>query len=241
MTSEKCWMCGELATTREHQIKKTDLKLMSQGVSFKKGDRLIKTLNNGKKSFIQGLDSKEVKYKKNLCGYCNNTRSEPWDKAYEALMNFAYKNHITIARDRKINLKLVYGANVKKAKMDLFKYFAKAFGCAINEINDEVPSVIFDVINEKSFDGKIFFINISACEELLEKNPMLDGFAGCSNLESLNEKESGKPVSYRWAQNLGWLVISYFYNLKNIDGGIPWSGKSKSIEFSNFSILKINT
>jgi hypothetical protein len=70
---------------------------------------------------------------------------------------------------------------------------------------------------------------------------MLSGFAGCSDLESLSEKESGKPVSYRWAQNLGWLVISYSYNLKNIDGGIPWGGKSKSIEFSNFSILKIYT
>jgi hypothetical protein len=64
MVNNKCWICGEPATTSEHKIKSSDLKLMSQGISFKKGDRLIKTLNNGKQSVIQGLDSKEVKYKK---------------------------------------------------------------------------------------------------------------------------------------------------------------------------------
>jgi hypothetical protein len=64
MTSEKCWICGEAATTAEHKNKRSDLKLMSQGIGFKKGGRLIKILNNGKKSIIQGLDSKEVKYKK---------------------------------------------------------------------------------------------------------------------------------------------------------------------------------
>jgi hypothetical protein len=57
------------------------------------------------------------------------------------LINFVHKNHLTISRERKINLKLVYGANVKKRQTNLFKYFAKAFGCAINEINDEVPSI----------------------------------------------------------------------------------------------------
>ncbi len=95
------------------------------------------------------------------------------------------------------------------------------------------------MINGKSFDGRKFFINISVCEELLKKNPMLNGFAACSDLESLDDKISGKSIGYRWAQNLGWLVISYSYNLKNIDGGIPWSGKSKVINFSNFSILEI--
>lgn len=239
MVNNKCWICDKPATTAEHKIKRSDLKLMSQGISFKKGDRLIKTLNNGKKSVIQGLNSKEVRYEKNLCGYCNNTRSEPWDKAYEMLINFVYKNHSTISRDRKINLKLVYGTNVKKGQVDLFKYFAKAFGCAINEINDKVPSIIFDVINGRSFDGKEFFINISVCEELLKQNPMLNGFVGCSDLETVYDKKSGKSIAYRWDQNLGWFVISYSYNLKNIDGGIPWSGKSKSIEFSNFSILTI--
>lgn len=74
------------------------------------------------------------------------------------------------------------------------------------------------MIYERSFDGKKFFINISLCEELLKQNPMLNGFAGCSDLESVDDKKSGKPVAYRWAQNLGWFVISYSYNLKNIDG-----------------------
>ena len=240
MTNSNCWICSKPATTAEHKTKRSDLKLMSQGVSFKKGDRLIKTLNNGKESLIQGLDSQALKYKKNLCENCNSAKSQPWDKAYEMLISFVHQNYLAIARDRKINLKLVYGANVRNAQMNLFKYFAKAFGCAINEINDKVPSVIFDVINGKSFDGRSFFITISVCEELLKKNPMLSVFTGCSDLETLDEKKSGKSVGYyRWAQNLGWLVIAYSYNLENIDGGIPWSGKSKSIEFSNFSILKI--
>lgn len=140
--TNNCWICDKLATTSEHKTKRTDLKLMSQGISFKKGDRLIKKLNNGKELLIQGLDSKELKYKKNLCENCNSAKSKPWDKSYEKFIDFACKNHKTIARDRKISLKLVYGDNAKDAQMDLFKYLAKAFGCAINEINKEVPSVI---------------------------------------------------------------------------------------------------
>jgi hypothetical protein len=230
MENSLCWICGNRATTSEHNPKRSDLKLIFSTATFQKGDRLIKTTNAGKKTLVQGLNSKELKYQKNLCEWCNNSKTAPHDKAREILANFLVKNSRLVLKEKQVNLKMVYGRDVKRFQSDLFKYFAKAFGCAINATGKPVPNILVDVINGKSY-GKDFFVTFSVDEELLKKRVRLGSSVGCSNLEYWEEKKTKERV-WIWSQNLGWFVITYFYKAKIVNGMNPWYGKNKVIQFS---------
>lgn len=232
MNNNLCWICQQPATTSEHNPKRSDLKLMFRDATFEKGNRLVKTTAAGEKILVQGLNSKEVKYEKNLCDGCNNSGTQPYDKAYETLIDFIVKNHVAISKQKIVNLKIVYGKEVRRCQSDLFKYFAKTVGCTINATGNKVPSSLLDVIQGKSY-GKNFFVTISINEELLKIKAELKGLAGCSDLHLLKEKRTGEEV-WIWSQNLGWLVLTYWFNAKIMDDAIPWYGKSKVIKFSQF-------
>jgi len=234
--SRKCWMCGNLATTAEHKIKCSDLKLAFPNISLAVGDRMIKTNSVGDESLVQGWQSKEVKYKKNLCKQCNGSISKAWDNAYLDFVLFLSKNPKLVYKNRAVDLKVIYGKNVKESQVHLFRYFAKAFGCAIYETGCEVPIFILDIIYGKSY-GKSFFVTVSSIEEIYDYNPTIEGLLGCSDLMSIDDGNT--PVAWRWLQNLAWFVIDFRFNLVAPERAIPWTGKSKKILFS--PSIKINT
>jgi hypothetical protein len=128
-----------------------------------------------------------------------------------------------------VDLRLVYGKETKKRQVSLFQYFAKAFGCAIYDVDCEVPPVILDVVSGRSY-GKSFFITVAAIEEIYNHNPAIAGLLGCSDLESWND--GNVPVAWLWSQNLAWFVITFRCNLVMPSGSIPWNGKSKKIMLS---------
>jgi hypothetical protein len=178
-----CLICQtQIATTAEHINKRSDLKVAFSEVSFsaKNKDRLRKTTNDGKKIIVQGLKSEELKYEKNLCHPCQTTRSQPWDKAYEKLISFINDHYYEIHKQKFINLKLVYGNEVKSCQESLFRYFAKAFICCIDaarskekeegdlDSNVQIPNTILDIVQQRNY-GKEFFITVSINEELFER------------------------------------------------------------------------
>jgi 5-methylcytosine-specific restriction endonuclease McrA len=76
-----CWICGELADSAEHKIKKSDIVKINGTGSSKKGEVL---LQQGDSLLpLQGSNSKLVKYDKILCSSCNNGFTQPFDKAHE--------------------------------------------------------------------------------------------------------------------------------------------------------------
>ena len=227
--SRKCWMCDNAATSAEHKIKCSVLKSAFPNTSLKIGDRLIKTNSAGERCVVQGWQSKEVKYKKNLCENCNGSVSQAWDRAYDDLVSFISKNPELVYKKKIVDLRLVYGGEVKKRQMSLFQYFAKAFGCSIYDANCEVPPVILDVVSGRVY-GKSFFITVAAIEEIYNRNPAIEGLLGCSDLKSWND--GNIPVAWLWSQNLAWFVITYRCNLVTPSNSIPWVGKSKKITLS---------
>jgi hypothetical protein len=226
-----CWMCGDLADTTEHKIKCSQLKLTFPNISLKVGDRLIKTNSDGNEDdIVQGWNSNKVKYdKKNLCEKCNSDTSQPWDKAYDDFASFIRENPKLVYKNRVVNLKLVYGKEVKSCQADLFRYFAKAFGCSIYEKYHEVPTAILDVISGKNY-RRNFFITISVIEEIYDYNSAIKDLIGCSDLISIDH--GNIPIAWRWSQNLAWFVIDFRFNLVVPKGFKPWTGKSKKILFS---------
>lgn len=215
-----CWICGDIATTGEHLHKKTDVTAMF-GDQFSK--RVIRTDFDGNdRKFVQGPNSKELKFQNNLCAKCNNARTRPYDLAYEAFADYIRKNFGMLMHDLEINMNLIFGkCDAKSKQQHLFRYFAKAFGCQLHDAGRSVPQALKDVLQGGNY-GNIYRVCVCLNAE------KMDGLS-IFPLEG-DQSECGEPVDFYWAQDNGWFSVVHAYN-RSIPSmcGSEWYGKSKRI------------
>lgn len=156
----RCWWCGSTDLTGEHKYKKTELELLYEKVYGK--NNLVnhikyKTESNGKN--IQSSASDRVKFEKNICKLCNNTRSQKFDVAYEKFIDYYYQNRIQITESHVIDLEDVFGSSWEEGYLNVKRYIGKHVGCKLAE-NGLLPSkdLIGFLNNEnKNHDLKILF------------------------------------------------------------------------------------
>ena len=110
MGADVCWICGRPSETGEHRIKKSDL-VERFGKGPYRGDGALVHVKEGRVRDVQGPDSKLVKYEKNLCSYCNNTLTQPFDKAYEEFIPWVMQNEAEVLKRRVIDFESMYGSN----------------------------------------------------------------------------------------------------------------------------------
>jgi len=78
-----CWICGDPATTREHGTKRSDLRDAFSTVT--QGNPLFLHNAQRRNRRVGSLDAKVLKLPGKLWPYCNNTRTQPHDLAWEKL------------------------------------------------------------------------------------------------------------------------------------------------------------
>lgn len=218
----KCWICGLVATTKEHKIKKSTLKKIYQK-EFQNGEMLH--FKNGKYSKIQGVDSNKIKYQKSLCAKCNNEFTHPFDNSYDLFLNYIIENYQHITKIRIINFFDIYGDTFPLMQLNLFKYFMKIFGCDLIEYGFKVPKDLIDLLCKEHFKTKIK-ITFSINEDILtteEPTKVLQGIGSLmtsiANLKSKNEIDT----NYKFSINLSYLRVNFFYNrFTDIGVGSDW-------------------
>lgn len=144
----KCWICGEEATTGEHVIKASDLRGLFDVVSQKNPIYLHR---DGKRnSRINTIRSNKLKSNARLCAYCNNSRTQKHDRAWETLSCY-----LRSQRHKKAGLYLrmnkPFPTNVNKNMLNVHLYFAKLFGCLIQDgsIPIDIEPFRRAILNEK--------------------------------------------------------------------------------------------
>ena len=142
-----CWICGELANTGEHKIKKSLLNDI-----FKKNFDIksLQHFKNGKFTTLQGANSKKIQYLNSLCTICNNHKTQVFDFAFDKFFKYIKNNHKTIFKTKMIDFSVIYGNNYNLESINLFKYFVKIFGCDLRDNNLKVPIDSVDFLNNKS-------------------------------------------------------------------------------------------
>lgn len=135
--SGTCWWCGRPADSREHKYKKTDLKRMAQGDDLLWGgdSSELRTVRSHRKS-------KEVLFGLVLCKRCNDTRSQPFDRAYEIYAAYVSQNLNRLWRAGGIRFDRVYGEDWSNQTKNLARYFAKHFGCLIADSGFPPPDTL---------------------------------------------------------------------------------------------------
>ncbi|MDD4962804.1 MAG: hypothetical protein PHI11_02670 [Gallionella sp.] len=223
---KRCWICGEIATSGEHLLKRTDVVAVF-GESFSK--RVVKAdLEGNHKKYIQSPNSKYLKYPVNLCANCNNARTQPYDRAYKQFADYIRENFDELKHGAEINTNLVFGKQyAKKMQRNLFCYFAKSFGCQLDDVGLPVPKILKSILNGENY-GNLYRVGVCIRPQKLD---------GLSNfpLEG-DQDEYGKPVDFYWAQDNGSFTVIHAYNRQiPAEYGDEWLGKSKRIVMGKWS------
>lgn len=142
-TEMRCWICGDIPNTKEHLIKKSDLRSIF-GERSSKNPLFIHSLNDQSVK-INGLSSDILKSGAMICSNCNNSRSQPFDRAWECLSNHLRSLSPSISSGMTIKLDEIFKSNTKQSLTYVHLYFVKLFGCIIKEHNIPID------INEFSY------------------------------------------------------------------------------------------
>ena len=209
-----CWICNKNeANSREHIIKRSDIKRVYGRGSYR-GDRAPVHVKNGVLSYIQGSDSRILKYDKSLCSECNVKFTQPFDLAYEKFCKYVFENEQLILHKRYIDFFDVYGNDFEAGQRDLYKYFAKSFGCRLVDAGATVPDDVRELLKKDTFQTRLR-INFSVNEDvLILPKEDRDGFLGKGDMLAwLDRKDNTKVNGYEWNEHISWLTISYWYNI----------------------------
>ena len=231
-----CWICNNSAGSREHIIKQSDIRRLFSRGPYKKGERLKKIEQNAKNKIIQSEDSSHIKYQKSLCMYCNSTRSQPWDQAYDKFMEYILSHEEELKEYRAIDLKKTATIERGTYSKNLYSYFIKAFGCQLIEKGQEVPQELSDFLIENSNKTNL---NITfASYEGMDQNaasPIIQ----VHSLEGDVDNITMTPLNYTWAVSIEWITIIFWYNeLPSKALGTPFTGTTDIIKIGSYKDIE---
>jgi len=227
MSQQRCWICGKESKTGEHRVKKSDLIHRYGKEPYTGGDELVHVKEDAMRP-LQGSNSKLVKYKKNLCVECNNTFTQPFDRAYEELITWAMDHEDDVLRRRVIDFQMVYGGNWESKQRDLFKYFAKCFGCRLDESGRDVPCDVVDLLGEESFQTALYVTYFVNEDQLLL--PASAQAIGTAGLYAHQDRQSGEDIGHQCGHHYRWPCFMYWYSHFSLDPvGAKWIADSKHL------------
>lgn len=125
-----CWWCGSPADSREHKLKRSDL-VREYGRPPYAGPRTLTYFSDSAKRDFHGPKSPLVKFAPSLCARCNDTRSQPFDRAWDLFVSYLVENETAILASETVSLSDVYGGDWGAGALNLARYVAKHLVCRI--------------------------------------------------------------------------------------------------------------
>jgi len=128
-----CWWCGAPATTEEHRIKHSTLRRVALDGNGKIDPRNVFKKSPDFEGVLHSIKKgAQVRWRKNLCAECNNSRSQPFDLAYDVFEKFLVNHADVMMRWKRLDWSAVYGVARQEGARDLARYyFGKQIGCML--------------------------------------------------------------------------------------------------------------
>jgi len=99
---------------------------------------------------VQGPDSTVVKFSPTMCQNCNNSRSQPFDRAYDKFIAYMSANESIIAVDRRFRFSDIYGPEWPAERLNLIKYWGKHVCCMAAENGIQIPDQLIAYLDGAS-------------------------------------------------------------------------------------------
>jgi hypothetical protein len=192
-----------------------------------------------KSTNIPGPNSDALRYSKILCVDCNTTKSQPYDTAQQIFLDWLFRNETLVLQRRFINFQEVFGEDWQTSQRNLYKYFAKSFGCRLIEANHSVPDDIVALFPKRTFQTGLR-LSFSVNEDIvLMPHQDRNGFIGKGDLFGMAHRTQPTQLTgYYWDEHVSWLTVVYWYN-EWPDGnfGSTWVADSQHIYLGSHSPL----
>ena len=126
-----CWICGGEGTTREHKIKQTDLRSRSRNPTQ---ENPLRFHDAKKKNLpIRSTNADILTFKRNICAYCNNTRTQPHDRAWETMSGWFRAHRSITVPGMTVRANQIFPYDTRRHMLSVHLYFVKELGCQIKE------------------------------------------------------------------------------------------------------------
>lgn len=251
--SRLCWICQtNIADTAEHALKKSDIvRKYGKGSYHNLGEKQPLHFKDGKITKLQGANSDVIKNPKDLCKQCNNTLTQPFDRAYDKFIAYLANNYKSILERRFIDFEEIYGENFPDQQTNLFKYFIKSFGCRIYaNPNFNIPNDIIKIIrNDLRHFSTGLKITMSVNTKLINEFgiDILNSPIGKSEMTYFDSLPTPNQLGFNFSEHFGWFFINYYYLIPIEErSGIEWIANRKVIfigeleEFNFDEYLNLN-
>jgi len=135
-----------------------------------------------------------------------------------------------VLRTRFIDFEQIYGADFSNQQRNLFRYFAKSFGCRLVDAGAAIPSDLIAILLLDQFRTALR-LTLAVDERI---RPALgshtNSFIGKGPLMEFRNLRVSRRRQYTWNEHLGWLRIHYWYDAwPHGSTGATWVADAKYI------------
>ncbi len=219
-----CWICGTLADSREHKIKKSTLRaLYGRGPYI--GSNGLYHAKDGTIAVVQGPNANRLKYSPVICAACNNSRTQLADEAFEFLVDYWLHFRAEIEASRVLDLCRIFPQSSDVMSAELFRFFAKHLGCDLAESMFTVPQDLVLIA------GGTFVTSRLQVSFALDRDPIdvpipVERTAGIGTLlTTVRNLKSRDDPRYIWSSHVGALRMFYWYDCRpDPQLGASWAG-----------------
>lgn len=224
-----CWICGALANTGEHKIKKSLLVALHGRGPYHAGKELLHVCDNVSNARrLLGPDADQAKFRHVLCSKCNNETSQAFDNAYEAFHRYILNSETLVVARRVVDFVDVYGSVFERFQRDLYKYLVKLFGCCLAQNGCQVPADLRALLDLEQFRTKLR-ITFAVNEDALPIPEVQNRPVGIGPLVTTQKNAKTKTdPRYVWSVYFSFLHIVMWYDWMP-DGpyGTVWTADSR--------------
>ncbi len=223
-SNTKCWICGDDASTKEHKIKRTDLRDVFGTVTQQ--NPLYLHNNKRKNQSIGSLNAKILKSPSGLSAKCNNERTQPHDRAWEKLSSVLRAQNLTPGMNIRANK--IFPYNTAKEMLNVHLYFIKLFGCHIIEGNIPIDVTSFgkSIMQEKAHPNIYLKFGIN------------QSFTCITDIHTAEKISDGSCAFATWFYNVGNLSVNVMFAVEGekrnglVGAWHPKLGSHKIIQIS---------
>lgn len=199
-----CWICGGPANTGEHRVKASDLKGYFGCVSQQ--NPIYMHTDQKKNIPIKSIKASRLKSGGRICDKCNNSLTQPYDKAWKTLSQYLQANWHQLQKAQQINLTKVFPGSIRSSLLGVHLYFVKIFGCAIAEHNVPIDLNGFSNALLKNEPHPYVFIAFIQTPGGDQKKKL----AAVTPIQAMND--GGRCFYGDWMYIVGNVTVQIFYN-----------------------------
>lgn len=215
----QCWWCGNIADSREHKYKSSDIKREFGRHSYK-GEKAVARIfdNVDQGDYVQGASSDVLKFGFTICKSCNSERSRYMDKAYDDFISYFRSNEKSIYSQREFSFSAIFGTNWKLDTDNLKRYFTKHACCRLVDSGIEIRKDVIDFLNGTGDSKSLIFSMLIRDDKadfvsVLESKNKASGYISISDLQGQQLKIDPNQWKYIYSSyDYRGLSILYFYS-----------------------------